>query len=906
MNRSIMTLVSVALTAAAAGAAEAPKLDPNGAYVIKLERPFGAKEAVPEWLPLRIAVTLKDGKPASAVAFAHQFNTAWHTVDVSRLACAGSRFSGTIGVGLRWDDIQRSVKDSAADERFRRQYNLPWKDGSVQQFTLEIPITEGPAGNATGKAAWTADVLNARDKGREVSARAWPQSPLDAKKPIYLEFTLGSWAPPGLRTKQEHCRYGIMDAMPEGACLLLRCTIRDGKAGDWIVFQAPERYAMHTADLIWTVREAAVTLDGNTLRGSLTLVANVDRIVGDQRSKTTIGEMCGKNSKFMPLPKEPVQLRVTASLIGRTLSGQAEVSLGAQTHRSDVYGQTRPYPFAVHADRAPREWKYTRQADAKLVEAARKEASIPIRPGEPGKRDFWTEYAIMGGCDFRGVKDGKRMVQTGPILRTYEEFRQSRFKREWPLSCIAAPSFNLPEVSGAARYRFSLVPEGAREALTFEADKPWRPLAPVWDRVPPGQVKLRVVGLDAGGKEIGAAAQLAFAKRPSFDGPYFDAPRTLREAALMHARWMRDNPRNGLGRGIYYEPVGGARGDGQLWFITYSGAWGGLIVHALATDPIERADALDAAAMVAGDLWLRSFSQNFLPDTYKGWVFDQWVYGTTWLDLYRITGEQKYADAVKLQVERIARHQLPSGTWMNVEPSGSGEPPKPDPKTGLYVHQIGPWPTNPDTGNPCEFDPASILYFLGRVRQELKTDDFRSVEDKTWKWLQDNSIARFDWRKQGPMESSHTNLPWPTVADYALHCFEYLALDLPGREPDLTLMVDLLRWCEDRAVDWRRVSGGNAVFPQADGCNDVTLRLALAYARLAERTKDPLHRAKAEALAHAALIAQNPASGQIVAKGTFETAPGRQGIGDGGWRGEYGCMALFRLAQMWEGMKEQR
>jgi hypothetical protein len=419
-------------------------------------------------------------------------------------------------------------------------------------------------------------------------------------------------------------------------------------------------------------------------------------------------------------------------------------------------------------------------------------------------------------------------------------------------------------------------------------------------------VKLRVAGLDAGGKEIGAPAQMTFTKRPFFDGPYFDPPHALREAALMHARWMRDNPRNGLARGIYYEPVGGAGGDGQLWFITYSGAWGGLVVHALATDPIERADALDAAASVAGDQWLRSFSENFLPDTYKGWVFDQWVYGTTWMDLYRITGEQRYADAAKLSAERVAGHQLPWGTWINTEPTGPPGPPQPDPKTGLYVHHLGPWPTNPDTGNPCEFDPSTILYYLGRVRKELKTDAFRPVEDKTWKWLQENSIARFDWRKQGPMESSHTNLPWPTVADYALHCFEYLALDLPGREPDPALMADLLRWCEDRAVDWRRVSGGSLVYPRTDGFNDVHARLALAYARLAERTKDPLHRAKAEALACAALVAQNPVSGQIVTKGTFETAPWSQGIGDGGWRGEYGCMALFRLVQMWERTEQNR
>ena len=899
MNSRISTLLVTVLAAGAVHAAEAPKLDPNGAYVIKLERPF-SKENVPDWLPLRIAVGLKDGKPVSGVAFAHQFNGTWHSVDLSQFALAGGRFSGSIGVGLRWDDVQRAVGQTTVEERIRRYYIPAWKDGAVQQVTLDIPVAGGPsehaaADNAAGKASWSKNIFQPNAKGREVAARAWPQARLDAKQPIHLEFTLGSWAPPALRTKQEHLNNRSYDGMSVNAFLLLRCTIRDGKAGDWVVFQAPERYGMHTADLVWSVRESSLTLDGQTLGGDVTLVANPD-----------LREMCGKNGKYLPLPTEAVKLRLTTSLIGRTLFGQAEVTIGAQAHRADIYGQARPYPFAVFADRTPRTWRYTRQPDAGLVEAARKEASLPIRPGEPGKREFWTEYAIHGGCDFRGVKDGKRMVQTGTILRTYEEFRQSRFKRDWPLSCIAAPSFNLSQVPGAQRYRFSLTSDGAKEPVAFEAEKPWAPLDAVWDRVPLGTVKLRVAGLDASGKEIGAPAQMTFTKRPSFDGPYFDPPRALREAALIHARWMRDNPRNGLARGIYGEPIGGAAGDGQLWYITYSGAWAGLVINALATDPTERADALEAAIAVADDQWLRSFSDNFLPDTYKGWVFDQWVYGTTWLDLYRITGERRYADAAKLLAQRIASHQLPWGTWMNVEPTGPAGPPQPDPKTGLYVHHIGPWPAGPDTGNPCEFDPSSILYFLGRVRKELKTDDFRPIEDKTWKWLQENSIARFDWRKQGPGESSNTPLPWPTVADCALHCFEYLALDLPGREADPALMTDLLRWCEDRAVYWGRGKEGSDVVQKVEGSRDVSARLALAYARLAERTRNPLHRAKAESLAAAILVTQNPVSGQIIYgqhainHQWLQTSPSVQGYGDGGNRGEYGCMALLDLARLWE------
>jgi hypothetical protein len=861
--------------------AKTPPLDPNGAYVIKLERPF-SRENVPDWLPLRVSVTLKDGKPASAVAFAHQFNAAWHTVDVSKLAYADGRFKGEIGVGLRWDDIQRAADQLSKADSTRRIRGPGWADGTMQAIAVDVPIAAEPVGTRIGKASWTTVALDARSKLRETEARAWPVAVPAASKPVYLEFGLGTWAPPRLRLRTEEAFLIspciAYDGGPGGSLLLLRCTIRDGKAENWVVLQAPQRFRMNTADQIWKVGDSAVQLQAGKISGSLTLTGT---------------GMFSKDLFIIQPPDKPVTVKLEASLYGLTVAGAAAVTLDGQTHASDIYGRMRSYPFAVHADRTPRQWSYTRQPDAKLVEQARKEAGVAIRPGEPGKRDFWTEYAMHGGCSFRGEKDGHRLVQVGNELWTYERFGGKRMGGS--LSCIAAPSFNLAKVPGATRYRFVLTARGAKESLTFEAAEPWTPLGEIWDKAPVGDLVLRVAGLDGAGKEVGKPIEFGLNKRAAFNGPYFEPPRSLREATLMHARWMRDNPRNGLGRGVYCEPVGGAHGDGQLWYITYSGAWAGLIVHALSPDPIERADGLEMATAVAGDQWLRSFAENFVPDTYKGWVFDQWVYGTTWLDLYRLTGEPRYADAAKFLASQIAKCQLPSGAWVEVLPTTNRQIPQPDPVTGLY--QISPARVLP--GWPQEWDPSSLLYFYGRVRKELKTDEFRACEDKAWTWLQENSIARFDWRKQGPGESANTKHPWRTEPDCALHCFEYLALDLPGRPADVALMTDLLRWSEDRSVDWRRVQGGACVFPQSNDYRDGNGRLAVAYAQLAQRTRDPLHQAKAEALAHAALVAQNPVSGQISFL-MMDTSPAIQGRGDGGLRGEYGCMALLRLAQMWE------
>jgi len=96
------------------------------------------------------------------------------------------------------------------------------------------------------------------------------------------------------------------------------------------------------------------------------------------------------------------------------------------------------------------------------------------------------------------------------------------------------------------------------------------------------------------------------------------------------------------------------------------------------------------------------------------------------------------------------------------------------------------------------------------------------------------------------------------------------------------------------------------VYPRATGLNDTHLRLALAYAVLANRTGSRLHRAKAEALANAALVAQNPLSGQIPFDLSVDSSLrpwGGPGFGDGGNRQEYGTLALMRLAQLWEPAK---
>lgn len=338
-----------------------------------------------------------------------------------------------------------------------------------------------------------------------------------------------------------------------------------------------------------------------------------------------------------------------------------------------------------------------------------------------------------------------------------------------------------------------------------------------------------------------------------------------------------------------------AGGDGQLWYTTYSGLYAGLTLSQLATDAAERTEALEQAIVVA-DIWLQSMMRNYLPDTYKGWTFDQWVYGTAWLDLYRLTGDPRYRDAVLEHSRRLVAKQMPDGNWPDVEASNGHASFDPRTRRPFWSSLQGP--------SMQQWDPSSSLYYLGRVRKELKTDEFRAAEDKAYQWVMDHSVARMDWRKQGPAASEHHKMPWPVLPDCALHFFHYLALDLPGRAPDWDLMADLLRWSEDRVVDWRRIEHPALVYPHIGYSlnRDLQIRLARAYAMLAAHSGNPLHRAKSKALAGAVLLSQFPTTGQIPHTPNIGTEllpqPGYAGpgSGDGGNRGEYATIELLRLA----------
>ncbi len=878
MKHPILTLIGLLMFCLAVSATHAGE-SPDGAWVLRLEAPF-VKE-LPAWMPLRIDLEIAGGKPVQAVASAMHLNLNWHSVDVTGLRLEGGRLSGSLAVTFQSDDnVKASIAASAKAPNPRDRGKDPFAGMPAQVIAVDIPL-----GTITGAAPGTA-ALKQGQKQLTVAARAWRPIPAAAGAPRYVEFLIERWSTINPTSDS-------YDAMNVGT-LLLRCTLLpDGSTRDWVCLDGPERYALELADLRWSVENAKVTLTQGELSGTFDLMPSRDKHIS------------AGGKKFYQLPEQTLAVRLKARLIGTGVAGTVELAHATPT-TSAVLGRVRTQPFARHADRTPRTWAFTAEADPALVAAAEKEASTPLRPGEPGKTWFWTESAMYGGYDIFQA-DGKKIVAFDfrpPLdgkLYGSEDVEVYRAKliargKDAGFSGIAPPTFNLPAIPGAARYRFSVG--------TDSAESPVRHAVPpdLWRRLPAtgqGQ-KLTIQGLDGAGQNVGEAVSVHVTRMPAFQGPYFKSlPRTCREAALLGARWMGDNPASTplrLNHGIYERACLNHNGDVQVWYPTYAALYAGLVLAQTSPDPAERQYGLDLAITV-GEVWQRSFAIAYLPDTYKGWAFDQWVYGTAWLDLYRLTGDSRWRDLVMEHARRLCSKQLPSGTWTETDPY-SGD-------TAFDAALGRPKMMSLQGPTMQQWDPSSTLYYLGRIRKEIKTDDFRAAEDKTWQWLVDNSIARFDWRKQGPRESFHHKQPWGTVPDCALQCYEYLALDLPGRKADPALMEDLLRWSEERGVDWRRQVHPTQVFPcmtapALAGERDQQLRLARACARQAQRTGSALWKAKAEALAGAMITAQFPTTGQIP---PYPDLKYPSGAGDGGCRGEYSTMALLDLAELWEPVK---
>ncbi len=410
--------------------------------------------------------------------------------------------------------------------------------------------------------------------------------------------------------------------------------------------------------------------------------------------------------------------------------------------------------------------------DAALRARAARESAVPVRPGVPGAQPFWNEKAVQ---------------------------------------FLYAPAFDFKEVAGAQKYRFVVTPDKGKE-LSFEAEKPFAPLTPIWAKLNAGEAKLVVTALDAQGGAVGQPQSRAF-HRAMVLGREYPAPslpwrESARQAlaALVHSPDLRCWFTNG----VPAEPFHLYRYPSKI----VGAAASALATYAAQTPPPADAVGALAAARRAAD-YLLAMSEPaesvwaFHPPTYHPTLFGNRLRGHMqpgrymtlcggetgqyYLDVFAATKDTKYRDAAVRIAETYAKRQLPEGSWLQFVIARDGQP---------------------VTDNVLV--PTVVVSFLDRLAQVTGETRFDAMRAKAVAWIGQHPVRTWNW--QGQFEDvqplpPYQNLTKHDACDFAIHLFQTAAKD-PAQQ---ALALDLLRFSEDQFVIWGQPPTASPTKQNPDG-----------------------------------------------------------------------------------------
>jgi len=414
-----------------------------------------------------------------------------------------------------------------------------------------------------------------------------------------------------------------------------------------------------------------------------------------------------------------------------------------------------------------------------------------------------------------------------------------------------APSFDFPEIKAANLYRFTANSRTDGQTYTFQADNPKSTLSPVWPDLPVGRIKLVVEGLNQEGGVIGVAGSREFYKAAAFNGPYQGAEMNYRESArvALHLlflqepvqHWLQsEKPDERYTLYCYPSKIIGAVAEGML---LYAG---------LSSD-----DSLAALGIAkrAAD-FLISISEPaqaplaFFPPTYRGNELSAATYrgqlmlntpseaARIYLDLFDMSGEDRYFLAAKQIADTYLKLQLPSGTW----------------KLKLYL----------DSGKAVDQNdliPVGVIRLFDRLNGQYDLDQYQKARDRALEWIFQNPLKTYNWEGQYEdvmPQHAYQNLTQHQACDFAL----YLLNPQLRNETGIQTARELCRFAEDQFVVWERPlpDEGNSfnwltpcVLEQYhfyEAVDASAAKLIATYQALHEATGDDLYLAKAISLAN--------------------------------------------------------
>jgi len=388
-----------------------------------------------------------------------------------------------------------------------------------------------------------------------------------------------------------------------------------------------------------------------------------------------------------------------------------------------------------------------------------KELMSPVRPGQPGVRPFWNGFS-------------------------------RRF--------IYPPAFAFEEVGGAKRYRFTAVSLADSHSYSFDAEKPWVPLTPLWGDLPCSEVILTVEALTSEAPDTAVVAGTRqFVKSPPFDGPYgrpaYDYGESgrrcladlLSQPKLQH--WLRTNEPD-PSYPLWVHPSKMVRG-----------IIGGMVAYSRLTPRPEDADqAIEVAQRAARFLlslseppgapleaWPPTFWNGVDGDFHPVYTGEHLTLepaevAGAYLDLFDSTGDTLYFRAARRIADTYVRLQREDGTWYQRIETRTGDPVK----EHLLV-------------------PVSVIKLFDQFASRYGMGEYRQARARALEWCLSHPLRTFSWEAQ--FEDTRPRRQYKNLSHREPLMLATLLFAEGGDDPEvLSEAEELVRFAEDQFVVWEK------------------------------------------------------------------------------------------------------
>ena len=443
---------------------------------------------------------------------------------------------------------------------------------------------------------------------------------------------------------------------------------------------------------------------------------------------------------------------------------------------------------------------------------------------------------------------------------------------------LFVPELQFPYLPGCNTYRYTAT-DSQNNTFSFTAKDSFAALTPIWKDIAPGVVELKVEGIhDHNGKTYLAGAR-TFIKMDPFPGREELPPRacSYRECALKAFRFVFNDPTtqhwltHGVPKPDYYHNVYPSK--------TISSIVRAMIAYA-ELEPENAEQALKTATNAADYLLSITYGEDSalpgVPPTYsfKGLIKEivdenapaadgrqdmvMTIYpatvGSAYLELEKVTGDEKYKKAADRIAEYYKKTVQPNGSWKLLVSA----------ETGLS-----------ESENCC--GTFSILSFLSEYYERTGDEAYHQLERNYFHYLKTMRLDSYNWEGQFEdikLSSNYRNLTH-LEADSMIR---YIVSNLSDDAAMMREAEEMMRYVEDQFVVWGRFAEWNphhdpketwyspAALEQyywhvpIDGSTAAVVRTFLS---MYSATGDKLFLEKACALGDSITRMQNPETGVI-------------------------------------------